>query len=421
MSGYPPLEPVLMGADHSPSLYDLFDQGKQILKQEAKSSSPADEAPHPHLATPMGDALRNVQVSVEAATATAARRVGETLLFIDGCGSSTVRVTTGLLTCETELADAAAAVDRFSESVTAAMKTSVSTASATVEDGHASRSQVLMHYKEILSTLWNRLAKARLQVALAKEELAQYKNDMFLLGRCGVLTIGIDDDDDDDGEDYRNVKGQAMEAAGGGLHAPLKTAPPVAGNAAERMGFGRVTGATRQLMDGVVRRATDSVKVATAHADIALTRVGAELGGFAAVVGGGGGAAAAAAGEPLPFRGHYAAQPMELSSAEERALREENESLQLQQRAASAQDARAVERAVRELSQLTSIMNERVVEQSEQFTTMIKHTEEAHMNMEKAIKEVKKPIHAFWNPTRQMIALLWICTFILIVANWMIR
>lgn len=70
------------------------------------------------------------------------------------------------------------------------------------------------------------------------------------------------------------------------------------------------------------------------------------------------------------------------------ALREEQEQ-------ASANDAKQIETAVRELSQLTSLMNEQVMLQSEQFSVVLKNTEEAQRTMSRALREVGKASQHF--------------------------
>lgn len=50
---------------------------------------------------------------------------------------------------------------------------------------------------------------------------------------------------------------------------------------------------------------------------------------------------------------------------------------------------------MRELSQLTSLMNEQVVLQSEQFDVVLKNTEEAQRTMSRAVREVDRASQHF--------------------------
>ncbi|CAG9584009.1 conserved hypothetical protein [Leishmania major strain Friedlin] len=323
------------------------------------------------------------------------------------------------------------------------------------QDGN-SRSGVVAHLRQAVSTLQQRIASKRLHVALAKEELALYKTELFLYGHCGVLACS----DEVAAELARCVeatrkaavsRGQhgakaiegaevnALSAGGGGQqrrhHTSSKSPAPMPG-----------FGTTFRVVDGMVQRAAETVKAAGSHADSALHV--ALTGGHAAarqlLHAGTASVAEILMLGALPRRGSCGnlstpaaetlvatagggaprlptLQPYELTNEEEAHLQEQNRALLEAQRQASAQDAKAVEALVRELSQLTSLMNEQVVQQTEQFSLIFKNTEAAHTNVKKAMNEVEKPLSAFWNPTRQLVALLWLCMAVLVTVNWASR
>ncbi|KAG5490616.1 hypothetical protein JKF63_00737 [Porcisia hertigi] len=321
--------------------------------------------------------------------------------------------------------------------------------------GHKGQTGLVAHLRQTVSTLETHIAAKRLHVALAKEELALYKRELFVYGHCGVLSCSEEvstqlaacvdtvrkaaasrdernaKTGEYDGADKRSAEADAQR---GGHH--LSSKPQ-----ATKSGFG----STFRVVDTIIQQTAKSVKTAGSHADSALqvaltgghavrqllhagtisvhgtlmldsgARSGrdhnhAEQIAETSMLAGG-------VGEPsLPTL-----QPYELTSEEKASLEEQNAALLQAQHEASAQDAKAVEASVRELSQLTSLMNEQVMQQSEKFSLLIKNTELAHSHVKKAVGEVQKPLSTFWNPTRQLIALLWACTAIVLTANWLSR
>ncbi|KPI89012.1 hypothetical protein ABL78_1896 [Leptomonas seymouri] len=298
-----------------------------------------------------------------------------------------------------------------------------------------------------------RVASKRLQVTLAKEELALYKSELFLYGRSGILSCS-------DAVVAQLTQSRSLEFPSP-LPADIKSHPPLgsvemrrhgpfsssaAGAAAQqpsRSGFGT----TFRVVDGMMQKAAQTVKAAGTHADSALQvaftggqvaarqLLGVGTSSVEGIVLMGAGAdrrrsfASPAARIPsslstatsvgaihLPHPAHD-----ELTKEETARLEEQAQALLQLQDEASAQDAKAVEASIRELSQLTSLMSEQVVQQTEQFSILVRNTETAHTNVQKAVKEVEKPLRAFWNPTRQLIALLWACMVFLLSANWLAR
>lgn len=350
------------------------------------------------------------------------------------------------------------------------------TATSTASKGEKSpqtglSTECLTHYQLALTMLDVSVVRWRLKVMLCKEEVVLYKNEMRLFRHDGVLTCedpmqglkrcpdgtlvpatatasaGVGSPITSSGAAGGKLSSEERAAASPSAPALSSGASGWRGGHKGGMGFGLVTGVSMQtlhLVDDVVKRATDTVKEAGARADSALTfaLTGHTTGGLlprgsGSGSGGGGGSGgvfslSALASSGLPFSGgrktsgpgvvaggdKFVIPQFTYTSEEERQLGEQNAALQLAQRTSTAQDAKAVEAAVRELSQLTSLMTTKLTEQSEQFSSVLKNTEEANTLMEKATKEVAKPVNAFWNPTRQLIAVLWVCTMIMLLANW---
>jgi syntaxin 1B/2/3 len=309
------------------------------------------------------------------------------------------------------------------------------------------------HLQQVIRIQEQRVAAKRLQVALAKEELALYKSELFLYGHCGVLSCSdmvvaqlaqyrpvaplAEQEKIVLGKDDEHWQDRGSRVSPSSSPWPRKPS---------RSGFG----ATFRVVDGMMQRAAQTVKAAGSHADSALhvaftgsqaaarqlLNVGASsvdgIVMMSAVSGGGGrgqaslAAASSEKGPSTAVAGVRAIQlpPLahdELTKEEETRLEKQSQALLQMQHEATAQDAKAVEASIRELSQLTSLMNEQVVQQTEQFSILVRNAEEAHTNVQKAVGEVKKPLRAFWNPTRQLIALLWACTTVVLAVNWVSR
>lgn len=110
------------------------------------------------------------------------------------------------------------------------------------------------------------------------------------------------------------------------------------------------------------------------------------------------------------------------TSSEEQELQHENQLLLSRQMDAAASAAKEVESSARELSQLTSLVSEKALLQSEQISMLEQNVEHAVSNTENARQQLKNPaVTSRWNPTRQLIVLLWINILVLITANWLVR
>lgn len=119
---------------------------------------------------------------------------------------------------------------------------------------------------------------------------------------------------------------------------------------------------------------------------------------------------------PLP-----SSAPLQYTEEETLQLMQEHARLEARQCQVLAEDANQVEAAVRDLSQLNSLVSEAVSSQRETFNIVLKNTEEAQVNMQKATLELEKPLGKFWNARRQLIALLWCCILVLWISDWLFR
>ncbi|EPY19783.1 syntaxin 1B/2/3 [Strigomonas culicis] len=333
----------------------------------------------------------------------------------------------------------------------------------------AVRVQLLEHVEEALRTLEKAVAAARLRVALGKEEVALYKNEMAHFARAGVPHCDA-------------ATAALLQAVGGvrqgaeappavdahleellqrhGARAPAcQPGAPVAGRASPGLGFiGDVSAQTLSMMDRMVHQANATLRqVRTQAADSALAAVlqtgiasteamlgDAKVPLWADLLGDGGGRAptdrlnpltavrstlkllGGGSGDTSPNRvglgsAKTAVPHFEYSAAEAAALEQENVQLLEEQRETTAQDAKQIEASVRELSQLTSLANEKVLEQNEQFNVVLNNTAITKSNIDKAGKEVREAGESFWTSTKQLIALLWCCIISICVLNTLIR
>ncbi|KEG11087.1 syntaxin 1B/2/3 [Trypanosoma grayi] len=252
--------------------------------------------------------------------------------------------------------------------------------------------QLLQHLEAALETLEGTVGRWRLRLALCKEELALYKQEMFAFGRAGVLSCSDPAKTQEGGKDRHLSRDNNISQSVSCLR-----------NSEERP---RSAVAVVSVVDRVLKKAARTVTAAPLHSGAhvwSLMRGHGETG---------------LRDLASPDR---AAPQFVYTAAEEERLAQTNAALLEQQKQASAEDAKAVEASVRELSQLTSLMNERVLQQNEQFSILLKNTEAAQSNMQKGVGEVGKSLTYFWNSTRQLIACLWLSTLVLLIANWVIR
>lgn len=464
--------------DISHELWSLVDQAR-ARTSAAPVAAAVRKAPHARkLASTEVPATKSLLTTSHALNDAAAEaiyrasaHIAAVVAAVDAATpSSTAALQNCLLLSDAELLSVGSSLKAFAESLVKAGGTRLDPTDTAASDGEgrsSSGSGVVAHLQCTVSILEQRIAAKRLRVALAKEELALYKSELTLYGHCGVLSCS-----DEvaaklvrcrDAMTHESPMTEALSRrdadwahheVDGVPQGPHKV-PPTG-----RSGFGT----TFRVVDGMMQKAARTVKAAGSHADSALqvaltgghaaarqllqagttsvdellafTGTGAAGSVSSAVDGGSGGGSTDANGlarrtqfshggggrglgvlVPLPQLEPFCVRDV----TEEAHLREQNAALLLEQQAATAQDAKAVEASIRELSQLTSLMNEQVVQQTEQFSLLVKNAEAAQTNVKKAVGEVAKPLQAFWNPTRQLVALLWACMALLLTVNWAAR
>lgn len=355
------------------------------------------------------ESIRLISRTAHEAMSRCTRRIDDTLQAIDGCTPTMSSVERKLLLSETELVAASTSVTNFTETVDNAievLRTKVKRSNRYLRRQQSAAAsaelsvQLLEHYKALLQCLGQRISKCRMRMALCKEEVALYKNEMVYFGCNGVLSCSVPN------------TVQTVDPTPG-LASPVGGARSSAAEAIsqDRAHFGIVQASrnTMQLVDGVLKIAAETVKLAGDSA-MTIARAGnVSLGRNLRTE-------KSTDASQMPTVPHF-----DFSPEEKHRLSEQSVSLQLRQREASAHDAKMVEASVRDLSQLTSLMNEKVMEQAEQFSILVQNTAETRELMKRAVEELRKPTNRFWNSTRQLIALLWICTAITLVTNWIVR
>lgn len=266
---------------------------------------------------------------------------------------------------------------------------------------------LLVHVERILEEERTAVAAARIQLTLCKEELREFKNRQLFLASGGVKPFNqglwnnsLFSNNEKKEKDSNDVILRQPDSA--------ECSPPL-----PAMQLRMVTG-SKTLLESVVKRVSNTVK----EADDVFTRQLLK----------------SSAGKPITTnegsvvsdRGLGKCKenfflPLQYTPEEESQLLTQHAALEEQQRKLLADDAVAVEVAVRDLSHLNSLVSEAVLSQREKFMVLMRNTEDAQLLMKKAVEELEKPLQSFWNPKRQLIVLLWVCISIVWVSNWLIR
>lgn len=428
--------------DRSHELWSLVEGGRSESSPLPPLRHAASAAPSPVTSAslcpadhPIRVAAKTIETTATETLHSAAVRVRELLAALDGnTTASTALLLSNLLLSEAELLSVATSVKEYVEHLQR----------AAAQNGVATGlSHLIAHHLEAASILGQQVATARLQLTLAKEELSLFKAELHLFGHVGVLSCSEEVATElRQWRETRQSKSTATTAKTpppSSLPEALRDRPLTSSSksatvtAAAAPGFHN----TFRVVDGVFQRAAETVRSAGSHADsalhLALTSSQAAArqllqAGAASVSDvrnispglfafpGNSPASSSSMIPPLP-----AAVNFNYTETEEAALEQQSMALLQAQREATAQDAKIVEASVRELSQLTSLMSDQVVQQSEQVATLLRNTEATQTNMSKAVEEVQKPLASFWNPTRQLICLLWVCTGLLLSVNWAAR
>lgn len=103
------------------------------------------------------------------------------------------------------------------------------------------------------------------------------------------------------------------------------------------------------------------------------------------------------------------------------ALQSEHAELLERQRSDAAKEARTIEAAARDISRLSSLLNEKLAEQSESLLIVEQDTSSSVDHLVRAAEELRKPAASWWNSTRTLIAALWLGTVTILTANHIVR
>eukprot|EP00796_Vickermania_ingenoplastis_P011003 gene11003-7646_t len=282
---------------------------------------------------------------------------------------------------------------------------------------------VLLHVERILEQERAAIAAARIQLALCKSEVRAFaaRHQFYLAGGVRPFEESLMEQRKASGSSrtsssssssasISSKSGSSSDGEGGPARAAGGEKVPV-----QKMELCMVTG-SKALLESVVQRVSNAVR-----GDDSAGRSGDRLPHMLNhTLGGGHSAGASTAPPPLDVERASRLSAIKFTPEEEASLGMEHAALEQRQREALAEDAMEVESAVRDLSHLNGLVNEAVLTQREKFSILLRNTEEAQSSMRHAVKELEKP-QGWWNAKRQLIALLWMCTVVMLTANWLIR
>ncbi|EPY29387.1 syntaxin 1B/2/3 [Angomonas deanei] len=380
---------------------------------------------------PLYDTTRMIHKTCRSTIRECSSQIVKTLQVLDTCPHSTTKVESRLLLCEANLLSCSTALKELIPTIAKAQEQEVMASASSDKRSEEIRENnrnvgeggqvllpihVLNHFEQQLVSLQSLVADCRLKVVLCKEEVALYKNEMVYFRNAGVLSCEEDPTagyaEPSSGEQHDMLR-NVIEKRNEMIDVLVGTAPNLIGDVSKQ---------TFSLVDNVVKRAAETVKAAGAQADQLFVK--------AIETGKNSTEALLHKGVPSALRqGTIASAKEEEDSSpfftfteeETAVLEKENLALVKQHEEALSLDAKLIEASVRELSQLTSLANEQVVIQNEQFSIALQNTEKVQSNMDKALKEMKKTEAMFWTNKKQLIALLWMCTIVLLVSNLIIR
>ena len=447
--------------DHTMDLQKMFAAAK--LKAPLAPTTSAAENPRsasdttqpalapPQLLKPAIEASRTLDAMCTEAVAHSQRRVAEALDQIDEC-IDTPDVTASLLLAEAELLSASVAVSNFQQSLKSVADRMVSASvmgtwaiagtalkidhktnwlaavmfgSSDGTSQHPSMSKVSLsytdlykHLDEILVILESRVAQ-ELRAALCREELELYESDIsfFAKGWASESSYLQSESGSQKGlcEGASSSAQDRSVASGSGTMASSSSATHImnAARKTEKLLKSTVSSATGSVLD-IIRATAATTAAAVAAPSLVLP---------VAVASSTSSRSARHVGASQD--GHFSAEAhrseLHLTEHEIERFELRNEQLLLQQRQRGTNDAKLVETSVRELSQLTSLMNEMVLQQSEQIGILAKNMDEAQANVLGATRELKKPLKKFWTSTKQLILVLWLSTAVVLIAHSLFR
>lgn len=256
-------------------------------------------------------------------------------------------------------------------------------AEASRNSSEKSCTTLLEHLRELISILQERVSDHKLAVVLCREELAQYKNELardMAAGYCQRDCVTPTSNGHDKEQQERSSRGVTPPA-----ETPGNKESTLVHNAQKALSF-----------------ATQSVARLAGRPANADTKTTAGTSGSVPQV-------------PPSCR------TFDFTEAEKAAFTEEAHQLQLLHRDETLTSVAEVEVSVRQLSQLTSLINERLLSQNEQISIVHKNTQQSKQNVENANKELRRPLASMWNATRLLILLIWLQTLVVVILHWLIR
>jgi syntaxin 1B/2/3 len=416
-------------------LHQLFADAKRKSGPNPSASSSQEpqlknvsRALHPFL-----HATASLGAMVSSAIQHSRARVEEVLELIDDCAQSDV--TASLLLAEAELLSASVSVANLQQSVKSVADrplTPKRLSERVMQAGKVSRTDLYHHLEELLVILESRVAQERLRATLCREEVDLFEGQMQLFASGWVAAADAPQATEDS-----TIQGRILSSRASASYRARGTSEAysdhslstfVAGGEASSSSSAthifRAAQKTERLLKDTVASATGSV-LDIFRATASAARMGSSLPTALDHQGGSSQRSAAPSlpgGYVVPQRaGSYVAADFHLTSDEMEMFQERNEQLLARQQLHASNDAKQVETSVRELSQLTSLMSEMVLQQSEQIGILAKNTDEAQANVLNATKELKKPLASFWTASKQLILLLWISTAVVLVAHFLFR
>lgn len=361
----------------------------QTVRDDKK---PAERKPNKLPDTPFAEPLRVVVASVRRTLLESRERVAQALTTIDDYTSTPDArgaAADGLVLSDASLLAAASATQQLVTAVQAA------------DDKLAKRfrgsnvgRQQLEHTYNALQTMAALVSQQRIAVALAREEVDRHRTMLVRWQKAGVL-----------------VAPQPAPAAV--VAAPAVTAK-AAKKAAPPEGTAAATASRLSALKASAMTQVKSIAQTTKHNVAALSERASRAAG----------PAQASAQTAQRFQAAAARYDEDVDKADTQwrgELAQEHAELVERQNLTASKAAKQVEGAVRELSVLTSILNEQVTLQSEKLELVERNTRDTQSNLQGAAEQLLQPLQQTWTAKRILAAALWVSMVLMLAADWLVR
>lgn len=340
-------------------------------------------------------------------------------------------IDSSLISCEAAVVAAGSSLERFTAFLNTSLaeiekrkSSAASWISGKVKSGMAAASHVatIQHLLGAASILDGQLSHWRLMLSLAREEIQHYRAEMKRAAKFGVLfydTSCVPVTQTSPLLLHTSViakkkkKRQSEEGNEGKEEEESSSAPFLAKHL---LGVRNIL-ASKIILDAqekFVERASSSGKKLLSSIATQLSQKKQSVMGSLVSNSGGGGKSQYSLYSLPPL-------PEVLSSEEREKIEGEANALIQKVKDTQTLEAKSVEMAVREISQLSSLITEKLVEQDEQMAQVEKNTAKSKENLEGANKELNKSKQSRWNATRTLIVLLWLCTAVVLFVHHVIR